>query len=71
MVRAAKLPPQGERSNTGLFPQLQYRSFPAEETCQAINDATMVIVQFESAELRWSARTRSSPSKASISCWSA
>ena len=50
VVKAAKLPPQGERSNTGAFPHLQYRSFPAEETCQAINDATMVIVQFESAD---------------------
>ena len=50
VVKAAKLPPQGERSNTGLFPQLQYRSFPAEETCRAINDATIVIVQFESAD---------------------
>jgi 2-keto-3-deoxy-L-rhamnonate aldolase RhmA len=50
VVRAAKLPPLGERSNTGLFPQLQYRALPAEETCLAINDATMVIVQFESAD---------------------
>jgi 4-hydroxy-2-oxoheptanedioate aldolase len=50
VVRAAKLPPQGERSNTGLFPQLHYRSFPAAETCAAINEATMVIVQFESAD---------------------
>ncbi len=50
VVRAAKLPPQGERSNTGLFPQLGYRIFPAEETCRAINDATMVIVQFESRQ---------------------
>ncbi len=50
VVKAAKLPPQGERSNTGAFPQLQYRSFPAAETCAAINEATMVIVQFESAQ---------------------
>jgi len=50
VVKAAKLPPQGERSNTGAFPHLQYRSFPAEETCAAINDATMVIVQFKSAD---------------------
>lgn len=50
VVKAAKLPPHGERSNTGAFPQLQYRSFAAVETCAAINDATMVIVQFESAE---------------------
>jgi 2-keto-3-deoxy-L-rhamnonate aldolase RhmA len=50
VVRAAKLPPQGERSNTGIFPHLQYRAFPADETGKAINDATMVIVQFESAD---------------------
>jgi 2-keto-3-deoxy-L-rhamnonate aldolase RhmA len=50
VVRAAKLPPQGERSNTGAFPHLHYRSFSAEETAKAINDATMVIVQFESAD---------------------
>ena len=50
VVQAAKLPPQGERSNTGAFAHLLYRSFPAEETARAINDATMVIVQFESAD---------------------
>src|SRR4051812_30975509 len=50
VVKYSKLPPHGERSNTGLFAHLNYRSFPAEETAKAINDATMVIVQFESAE---------------------
>jgi 4-hydroxy-2-oxoheptanedioate aldolase len=50
VVKAAKLPPQGERSNTGAFPHLHYRCFSAEETAKAINDATMVIVQFESAD---------------------
>lgn len=50
VVRAAKLPPAGERSNTGAFPHLHYRAFPAAETADAINGATMVIVQFESAE---------------------
>ena len=30
------------------LPHLHYRSFPAAETCAALNDATMVIVQFES-----------------------
>ena len=44
VVRAARLPPLGERSNTGIFPHLQYRAFPAEETAKAINSATMVIV---------------------------
>src|ERR1051325_4909605 len=50
VVKAAKLPPLGERSNTGIFAHLHYRSFPAGETAKAINDATMVIVQFESAD---------------------
>src|SRR5207237_1603047 len=50
LARAPSLRPLRDRSNTGIFPHLQYRSFPAEETCKAINDATMVIVQFESAD---------------------
>jgi 4-hydroxy-2-oxoheptanedioate aldolase len=50
VVRAAKFPPLGERSNPGVLPHLHYRSFPAAETCAALNDATMVIVQFESAQ---------------------
>ena len=48
-VRAAKYPPRGERSNAGPLPQLQYRSLPAAEAYEAIDAATMVIVQFESA----------------------
>lgn len=50
VVRAARLPPFGARSNTGLFPHLQYQAFPAAEVCAAINDVTMVIVQIESAQ---------------------
>lgn len=34
VAKAAKLPPLGERSNTGAFPHLRYRSFPAEETAR-------------------------------------
>src|SRR5215813_13957588 len=49
VVRAAKFPPLGERSNPGHLAQLEYRSFPAAEVAAAMNDATMVIVQFESA----------------------
>ena len=49
VVRAAKFPPLGERSNAGLLPHLHFRSFPAPEVQAALNDATMVIVQFESA----------------------
>jgi 4-hydroxy-2-oxoheptanedioate aldolase len=48
-VRAAKFPPLGERSNAAHLVHLQYRSFPATEVYSALNDATMVVVQIESA----------------------
>jgi 2-keto-3-deoxy-L-rhamnonate aldolase RhmA len=50
VVRAAKFAPLGERGAGGALPHLEYRSFPAAEANAAVNDATMVIVQFESAE---------------------
>jgi 4-hydroxy-2-oxoheptanedioate aldolase len=50
VVAAAKFPPLGERGNPGTLPQLQYRSFPNAEVYATVNDATMVIVQCESAE---------------------
>jgi 4-hydroxy-2-oxoheptanedioate aldolase len=49
VVKAAKYPPLGERSNAGTLPHLHFRTFPAAEANAAMNDATMVIVQFESA----------------------
>jgi 2-keto-3-deoxy-L-rhamnonate aldolase RhmA len=49
VVRAAKYAPQGERGAGGALPHLEYRSFPQAEANAAVNDATMVIVQFESA----------------------
>ncbi len=49
VVRAAKFPPLGERSNAGPLAHLHYRSFSTAEACSALNDATMIIVQFESA----------------------
>jgi 4-hydroxy-2-oxoheptanedioate aldolase len=49
VVRAAKFAPMGDRSNAGGLPHLHYRSFPAAEAYAALNDATMIIVQFESA----------------------
>ena len=49
VVRAAKFPPLGERSNAGGLPHLHFRSFPVTEAYAALNDATMIIVQFESA----------------------
>ena len=50
VVKAAKFAPAGERGNIAPMPHLQYRSFPAAEAMAAVNDATMVIVQFESKE---------------------
>jgi 2-keto-3-deoxy-L-rhamnonate aldolase RhmA len=49
-VKAAKFPPLGERSAAGPLPHLHYRSFPAAEANAALDAATMVIVQFESAQ---------------------
>ena len=49
VVRAAKFAPAGERSNASGLPLLHYRSFTAAEAYAALNDATMIIVQFESA----------------------
>jgi 4-hydroxy-2-oxoheptanedioate aldolase len=49
VVKAAKYPPLGERSNAGTLPHLHFRTFPPAEANAALNEATMVIVQFESA----------------------
>ena len=49
VVKAAKFPPLGERSNAGGLPHLHFRAFPVAEAYAALNHATMVIVQFESA----------------------
>jgi 4-hydroxy-2-oxoheptanedioate aldolase len=49
VVRAAKFAPMGERSNASGLPHLHFRTFSAPEAYAALNDATMIIVQFESA----------------------
>ncbi|HEY6240305.1 MAG TPA: aldolase/citrate lyase family protein [Burkholderiales bacterium] len=49
VVVSAKFQPLGERSAAGGLPQLHYRSFPAAEANAAMNEATMVVVQFETA----------------------
>jgi 4-hydroxy-2-oxoheptanedioate aldolase len=46
-VAAAKFPPLGERSAAGPLPHLHYRSFPAAAADAALNEATILIVQFE------------------------
>ena len=50
VVKAAKFAPLGERGAGGALPHLEYRPFPTAEANAAVNDATMVIVQFECAE---------------------
>jgi 2-keto-3-deoxy-L-rhamnonate aldolase RhmA len=50
VVRAAKYPPLGERGFATALPHFKYRSLPANEQYAALNAATIVIVQFESAE---------------------
>lgn len=49
VVSYAKFQPLGERSAAGGLPHLQYRAFPASQAYPVLNQATMVIVQFETA----------------------
>jgi 4-hydroxy-2-oxoheptanedioate aldolase len=49
-VAAAKFPPLGHRSAAGPLPHLHYRSFPAASLDAALNQATLLLVQFESEE---------------------
>jgi 4-hydroxy-2-oxoheptanedioate aldolase len=49
-VTAAKFPPLGDRSSGSPLPHFQYRSFPAAEANAALDAATVVMVQFESAQ---------------------
>jgi 4-hydroxy-2-oxoheptanedioate aldolase len=49
-VKAAKYPPLGERGFASALPHFQFRSLPAKEAYPALDAATMVIVQFESAQ---------------------
>jgi 2-keto-3-deoxy-L-rhamnonate aldolase RhmA len=49
-VAAAKFPPLGERSAAGPLPHLHYRSFPAAAADAALNEPTILIVQFESEQ---------------------
>jgi 4-hydroxy-2-oxoheptanedioate aldolase len=50
VVAAAKFPPFGERSMGGALPHLEYRALPPAEANEAMNEATMVIVQLETAD---------------------
>src|SRR5258708_17634014 len=49
VVAAAKYPPLGERGLAPGLPHFQYPPFPAPQALPAMNDAIMVILQFESA----------------------
>lgn len=46
-VRAVKHAPVGERSLAGSPPQLHFRSFPADQTIRALDEASMVVAQIE------------------------
>ncbi len=50
VVAASKFPTLGTRGFSGSLPHTAFRSFPAKDLVSALNDATMVIVQFESGE---------------------
>jgi len=50
VVAAAKYAPLGRRGASGALPHLNYANLPADEANAAMNAATMVMVQFESAE---------------------
>jgi 2-keto-3-deoxy-L-rhamnonate aldolase RhmA len=49
-VRAAKYPPLGKRGFATALPQLRFRAVPTKTQYAVLNEATMVIPQFESAE---------------------
>ncbi len=49
VVSYAKFAPLGERSANSGLPHLQYRNFPVAQANDALNDATMVVVQIETA----------------------
>jgi 2-keto-3-deoxy-L-rhamnonate aldolase RhmA len=49
VVAAAKYPPLGERGLAAGLPHFGYRNIPAPEALTAMNQATMVVVQLESA----------------------
>ena len=50
VVRAARFAPLGERSIAGGLPHLQFRTFSATESMNALNEATMVVIMIESAQ---------------------
>jgi 4-hydroxy-2-oxoheptanedioate aldolase len=49
VVAAAKYPPLGRRSAAGALPQLGFRPVPAAAAMPAVDAATMVVVQAETA----------------------
>lgn len=50
VVRAAKYPPIGERSQSGALPHFHFRSLPTADANRQLNDATMVVAMIESPE---------------------
>jgi len=50
IVAAAKFPALGTRGFSGSLPHTAFRSFKAKDLLSALDESTMVIVQFESGE---------------------
>jgi 4-hydroxy-2-oxoheptanedioate aldolase len=50
IAAALRYPPLGHRSVAGGLPHLRYEKHSLAETCEAINDATMVIVMLETPQ---------------------
>jgi 2-keto-3-deoxy-L-rhamnonate aldolase RhmA len=50
VVKAAKFPPLGDRGFPGRLPHFRFQSVPTRDANELLNEATTVVVQFESAE---------------------
>ena len=47
LVSACRYPPDGKRSMTGALAQIDFKSYPLDETAKAVNDATFVVMMLE------------------------
>lgn len=50
LVSFCRYPPHGKRSMTGALAQLDFKSYPLEETADGVNESTFVVMMLESPE---------------------
>jgi len=50
LVSYCRYPPAGKRSMTGALAQLDFKTYPLDETAVSVNDATFVVMMLESPE---------------------